>query len=379
MYSLALYFQKRYDAAKRAIDLSLDVAKAMKADESSLYNIYKHQGDVFSALGAFNESVASYELAYGYGLKGDEISYDLALSLIKTGKFQKALSLLEERELFLMRLGALERDQPKNNYYLKFSDDAFKTTVKDVLSNISVGYFGVKKASVALSDVYSARSRIYGNPDFEDFELFMAMHYMNMSLVLDKSFKKHLLRADNALTLFAGIKDKEIGKMALESYDAAKNFLTDGLTEKTATKSEDEYSEMLRNVWAGYIQVFLISENYKLALESIDESIYYAPSADAYYKKAFVFGQQEKYYESYAQITLAIESFMTNPSQKITRAVGLNEIGFAELVEFKSYFFELYDFALCEEFFERELAFVTEKNLKEDEVKIRKIIDENCQ
>jgi hypothetical protein len=129
----------------------------------------------------------------------------------------------------------------------------------------------------------------------------------------------------------------------------------------------------------GYIQVFLISENYKLALKAINNSLSKQPSADAFYKKAFVLGQQEKFYEAYAQVSLAIENFMMDPTQKITKAVVLGEIGFAELVEFKSFFFKLFDFSLCESFFERELKFVSEKNLKEDEEKIRKIIDENCQ
>ena len=70
---------------------------------------------------------------------------------------------------------------------------------------------------------------------------------------------------------------------------------------------------------------------------------------------------------------------MKDPTQKIKKAVVLNEIGFAELIEFKSLFYKLFDLKLCESFFERELAFVSKQKLIDDEEKIRKIINDYCE
>ena len=199
---------------------------------------------------------------------------------------------------------------------------------------------------------------------------------MNKALELDKTFDKYLLRADNTLMLFAGFRDKEIAKWVIDAYEDAGDFLDENYSNEI---SDAELNQNLLKIYAGYAQFGLITKDYKNALKSINTSLSLVPSADAYYKKAFVLAQQESFHESYAQITLAIESFMKDPTQKIKKAIVLNEIGFAELIEFKSLFYKLFDLSLCETFFERELAFVSKQKLIDDEKKIRKIIDEYCE
>ena len=347
--SVSLYFQDRFDEAKRMIDQTETIAKIRDMKESVLFDIYKHKGDVLQALGFYDDSIKSY---------------------------QKALDLLDEREIFLIQLGSLESEIPQNKYYLKFQIETIRTKVVEVLSNINLGSYNVKKANVALSDVYAARSKIYGDSTFEDFSWAISSTYMNKALELDKTFDKYLLRADNTLMLFAGFRDKEIAKWVIDAYEDAGDFLDENYSNEI---SDAELNQNLLKIYAGYAQFGLITKDYKNALKSINTSLSLVPSADAYYKKAFVLAQQESFHESYAQITLAIESFMKDPTQKIKKAIVLNEIGFAELIEFKSLFYKLFDLSLCETFFERELAFVSKQKLIDDEKKIRKIIDEYCE
>jgi len=374
--SVSLYFQDRFDEAKRMIDQTETIAKIRDMKESVLFDIYKHKGDVLQALGFYDDSIKSYQKAYDINPKGDDLSYKLALSFINNKMFQKALDLLDEREIFLIQLGSLESEIPQNKYYLKFQIETIRTKVVEVLSNINLGSYNVKKANVALSDVYAARSKIYGDSTFEDFSWAISSTYMNKALELDKTFDKYLLRADNTLMLFAGFRDKEIAKWVIDAYEDAGDFLDENYSNEI---SDAELNQNLLKIYAGYAQFGLITKDYKNALKSINTSLSLVPSADAYYKKAFVLAQQESFHESYAQITLAIESFMKDPTQKIKKAIVLNEIGFAELIEFKSLFYKLFDLSLCETFFERELAFVSKQKLIDDEKKIRKIIDEYCE
>ncbi|MDC1459763.1 caspase family protein [Flavobacteriaceae bacterium] len=375
--SVSLYYQDRFDEAKRMIDQAETIAKVRDLKGDLLFNIYKHKGDVLQALGLYDDSIKSYQKAYDINPKGDDISYKLALSFINNKELKKALDLLDEREDFLIQLGSLESELPQNKYYIKFQIKTIRTKVVEVLSNINLGSsYNLKKANVALSDVYAARSKIYGDSTFENFNYLISSDYMNKALELDKTFDKYLLKADNFLMVFAGFTDKLIADLVVDAYDDAANFLEENYSNEL---SDAELNQNLLKIYAGYAQLFLISKNYKSALKAINTSLSLVPSADAYYKKAFVLAQQESFYESYAQITLAIESFMKDPTQKIKKAVVLNEIGFAELIEFKSLFYKLFDLSLCESFFERELAFVSKQKLIDDEEKIRKIIDDYCE
>lgn len=374
--SVSLYFQDRFDEAKRMIDQTESIAKIRELKEDVMFDIYKLKGDVLQALGLYNDSIKSYQKAYDINANGDDLTYKLALSFINNKELEKALDLLDEREFFLIQLGSLESELPQNEYYLKFQIETIRTKVFEVLSNINLGSYNVKKANVALSDVYAARSKIYGDSTFQNFNWAISSTYMNMALELDKTFDKYLLKADNTLMIFAGFTDKEIAKWVLDAYDDAGDFLKENYSNEL---SDVELNQNLLKIYAGYAQLFIISKNYKNALDAINTSLSLVPSADAYYKKAFVLAQQESFHESYAHITLAIESFMKNPTQKIKKAIVLNEIGFAELIEFKSLFYKLFDLSLCETFFERELAFVSKQKLIDDEEKIRKIIDEYCE
>jgi tetratricopeptide (TPR) repeat protein len=375
--SVSLYFQDRFDEAKRMIDQTETIAKVRDLKGDVLFDIYKHKGDVLQALGFYDDSIKSYQKAYDINPKGDDLSYKLALSFINNKELKKALDLLDEREGFLIQLGSLESELPQNKYYVKFQIKTIRTKVVEVLSNINLGTsYNVKKANVALSDVYAARSKIYGDSTFENFNYMISSTYMNKALELDKTFDKYLLKADNMLMLFAGFTDKEIAKWVLDAYDDAGDFLDENYSNEL---SDAELNQNLLKIYAGYAQFGLITKNYKNALKAINTSLSLVPSADAYYKKAFVLAQQESFHESYAQITLAIESFMKDPTQKIKKAVVLNEIGFAELIEFKSLFYKLFDLKLCESFFERELAFVSKQKLIDDEEKIRKIINDYCE
>ena len=133
--------------------------------------------DRLQALGFYDDSIKSYQKAYDINPKGDDLSYKLALSFINNKELKKALDLLDEREGFLIQLGSLESELPQNKYYVKFQIKTIRTKVVEVLSNINLGSsYNLKKANVALSDVHAARSKIYADSTFENFNYTSAIN-----------------------------------------------------------------------------------------------------------------------------------------------------------------------------------------------------------